>query len=83
VGEKAVALQADRLLGLAGQRLEELREHAHQEEVTKLWKAKRFADVRALHLRSIEEIQAIAGRPRHCPEPARFGGRAQGVEAEE
>jgi tetratricopeptide (TPR) repeat protein len=59
-GEQAVALEPDRPvrkhnLELARQKLEGLREQAHEEEVTRLWKAERFADARALYRRNIEE----------------------------
>jgi tetratricopeptide (TPR) repeat protein len=59
-GEKAVALDPGRPLPkhnleVARQMLEELREQALQEEVTKLCGAERFADATDLYLRSIEE----------------------------
>jgi tetratricopeptide (TPR) repeat protein len=59
-GEKALALDPNRPLTkhnleVARRLLEELREHALQEEVTRLCGAERFADARDRYLRGIEE----------------------------
>lgn len=72
-GERAVALQPGRVLtrhnlDVARQMLEELREHALQEEITKLCSAERFADAVDLYRRGIEEQeeQVRSGKDREA-----------------
>jgi tetratricopeptide (TPR) repeat protein len=70
-GEKAVAREPDRPLprhnlDVARQTLDRVRDQALEDEVTKLWKAERFADAVDLCLRSIDEPeeQVRLGRDR-------------------
>jgi tetratricopeptide (TPR) repeat protein len=65
-GEKAVELDPERPLPahnlkVARERLEELREHSFQDEISKLQDAHRFGDALALSLRGIEEQQKQLG----------------------